>query len=156
MQPTQMQPAMMQPMYEAQPPQKPWYTKMRVIIPIALVVGIIGLGAIFGGGEKDSAAPKSAATASATESQEPAPKSTPEESADEATQESAKEPEEEPAETKAAPKAPKMTVSQEQAVRKAEDYLDLASFSRSGLIDQLEFEGFTRKQAEHGAKSVGL
>ena len=30
------------------------------------------------------------------------------------------------------------------------------SFSRSKLISQLEFEGFTTAQAEYGANSVGL
>jgi hypothetical protein len=44
----------------------------------------------------------------------------------------------------------------EQAVEKAQEYLDYTSFSRSSLIRQLQFEGFTRKQAEHGAKAVGL
>lgn len=28
------------------------------------------------------------------------------------------------------------------------------SFSRSGLIEQLEFEGFTRSQAEYGVDAV--
>ena len=44
----------------------------------------------------------------------------------------------------------------EQAAIKAKDYLEYTAFSRSGLIKQLEFEGFTRKQAEHGAKAAGL
>ncbi|WP_434056367.1 Ltp family lipoprotein [Georgenia sunbinii] len=34
--------------------------------------------------------------------------------------------------------------------------LDYTSFSRSGLIDQLVFEGFTREQAEHGVNQTGL
>jgi len=42
---------------------------------------------------------------------------------------------------------PSMTVSQEQAVSKAEDYLDYTSFSRSGLIKQLEFDDFTTADA---------
>lgn len=43
-----------------------------------------------------------------------------------------------------------------QAAASAESYLDLSSFSRTGLIDQLVFEGHTREQAEYGAKKVGL
>ena len=43
----------------------------------------------------------------------------------------------------------------EQAAKKAAQYLKYSSFSRSGLIDQLEFEGFTARQAEYGAKAVG-
>jgi hypothetical protein len=43
-----------------------------------------------------------------------------------------------------------------QAAKKAEDYISYTSFSRSGLIEQLKFEGFTTEQAKHGADSVGL
>ena len=49
-----------------------------------------------------------------------------------------------------------VTLSQIQAVRKAESYLDHTAFSRSGLIEQLEFEGFTSEQAIYGVDSVGL
>lgn len=38
-----------------------------------------------------------------------------------------------------------------QAIAKASDYLEYSSFSRQGLIDQLEFEGFTTAQATVGA-----
>ena len=44
----------------------------------------------------------------------------------------------------------------EQAAQKAEDYLGFTAFSRSGLIEQLEFEGFTREQAEYGVAQAGL
>jgi hypothetical protein len=43
-----------------------------------------------------------------------------------------------------------------QAAKSAKSYLRFSSFSRSGLISQLLFEGFTQAQAEHGANSVGL
>jgi hypothetical protein len=42
---------------------------------------------------------------------------------------------------------PSMTKSQENAVKSAESYLDLMGFSRSGLIKQLEFEGYSTKDA---------
>ncbi|CRK50666.1 Prophage Lp1 protein 5 (Modular protein) (fragment) [Rhodococcus sp. RD6.2] len=42
----------------------------------------------------------------------------------------------------------------EQAARSAEQYLDFTSFSKSGLIDQLVYEGYTYAQAEYGANSV--
>jgi hypothetical protein len=42
---------------------------------------------------------------------------------------------------------PEFTRSEENAIQKAEDYLAFTSFSRSGLIDQLEFEGFTTADA---------
>ena len=43
-----------------------------------------------------------------------------------------------------------------QAAAKAADYLEMMAFSRSGLIDQLVFEGFTREQAEYGVSTTGL
>ncbi len=36
----------------------------------------------------------------------------------------------------------------------AENYLDVMSFSRSELIDQLEYEGFTHDQAVHGVNEA--
>jgi hypothetical protein len=45
------------------------------------------------------------------------------------------------------PTAVVLTRSQENAIRKAEDYLSFTAFSRSGLIDQLEFEGFIAADA---------
>lgn len=46
--------------------------------------------------------------------------------------------------------APAMTASQEQAVGTAEDYLRGQSFSRKGLIEQLQYEGFSAKDATFG------
>ena len=43
----------------------------------------------------------------------------------------------------------------EQAVQKAKAYLELSSFSREGLIAQLEFDGFTSEQAVYGAEQNG-
>ena len=43
-----------------------------------------------------------------------------------------------------------------QAAAKAASYLEYTSFSRSGLIDQLLFEGFTAAQAEYGVGTTGL
>jgi len=44
----------------------------------------------------------------------------------------------------------------DQAAKKAAEYLKYSSFSRSGLIDQLVFEGFTQAQAEYGVSTTGL
>ena len=44
----------------------------------------------------------------------------------------------------------------EQAVGSAEAYLDFSAFSCGGLIDQLEFEGFTPEQAQFGAAAAGI
>jgi uncharacterized protein with LGFP repeats len=52
----------------------------------------------------------------------------------------------------ATPVAP--TVSQQNAVRKAEEYLRVIPFSRSGLIGQLEYEGFSTADATYGVDHV--
>ena len=43
-----------------------------------------------------------------------------------------------------------------QALQGAADNLKYSSYSRSGLIDQLVHEGFTREQAESGVNAIGL
>ena len=43
----------------------------------------------------------------------------------------------------------------DQAVRKAKDYLAVMPFSRQGLIEQLEFEGFTASQVTYGVNNCG-
>ena len=50
----------------------------------------------------------------------------------------------------AAEKAAAGTVAQQNAVKKAADYLAYSSFSRTGLINQLKFEGFTTADATWG------
>lgn len=47
------------------------------------------------------------------------------------------------------------TTGQRQAVKKAQSYLRFMAFSRSGLIHQLEYEGFTNEEATYGADAVG-
>ncbi|MEU4625835.1 Ltp family lipoprotein [Actinoplanes sp. NPDC023801] len=44
----------------------------------------------------------------------------------------------------------KLTVAQENAVEKAASYLEYSGFSRTGLIKQLKFEGFSTKDATFG------
>ena len=47
------------------------------------------------------------------------------------------------------------TRGEQNALNKANDYLEFMSFSRSGLIDQLEFEGYTTSEAEYAADNCG-
>ena len=47
------------------------------------------------------------------------------------------------------------SVGERNARQSAADYLAYSAFSRSGLIDQLEYEGFTTAQAEYGVDAVG-
>jgi hypothetical protein len=47
----------------------------------------------------------------------------------------------------------------EQAVKSAKNYLDMTSFSRDGLIEQLSSsagDGYTREQAVYAVDQVGL
>ncbi|KZE37935.1 Ltp family lipoprotein [Microbacterium sp. T32] len=46
------------------------------------------------------------------------------------------------------------TLSQRNAVAKAREYLNVMSFSRQGLIGQLEYEGFPTADAEYGVDTV--
>lgn len=59
-----------------------------------------------------------------------------------------------PAPAPAPAPAPELTAGQENAVRKAESYLDYTAFSRSGLIDQLEYEGFSTDDATFAVDTV--
>ena len=47
------------------------------------------------------------------------------------------------------------TRAEQNALNRANDYLEFMSFSRSGLIDQLEFEGFTTSEAEYAVDHCG-
>lgn len=60
--------------------------------------------------------------------------------------------------TKAAPTtpaAPKLTLSQQQALVMAREYLATQAFSRTGLIKQLQYEGFSVADATYGVDAVG-
>ena len=47
------------------------------------------------------------------------------------------------------------TMGERNAAKKALEYLRFMAFSRDGLIDQLEFEGFTHQEAEYGVDQSG-
>lgn len=55
----------------------------------------------------------------------------------------------------AEPAQPAETTGQKNAKAKAKQYLDYQAFSRSGLIGQLEFEGFSVEDATYGTDAVG-
>lgn len=48
-----------------------------------------------------------------------------------------------------------LTTGQKNALKKALSYLNLSAFSRSGLIKQLEFEGFTTEEATYAVDNSG-
>lgn len=45
-------------------------------------------------------------------------------------------------------------MSQKNAIRKAESYLDLTGFSKSGLIKQLVFEGFSEEDSAYAVENI--
>ena len=47
------------------------------------------------------------------------------------------------------------SAGQRNAVRSAESYVDMTGFSRSGLIEQLEYEDFSAGDATYAADHVG-
>ena len=48
-----------------------------------------------------------------------------------------------------------VSVGKENALEKAKSYLNFTAFSYSGLIEQLEFEGFSSEDARYGADNCG-
>ncbi len=48
------------------------------------------------------------------------------------------------------------TLGERQAVRAAQNYIDFQGFSRSGLVEQLEFEGYSRTEAEYGVANINV
>ena len=57
--------------------------------------------------------------------------------------------------TKPAEPQETVTLGMKNALTKAKSYLDFMAFSYSGLIDQLEFEGFSSSEAKYGADNCG-
>ena len=51
--------------------------------------------------------------------------------------------------------APDMTLGEKNALAKANDYLSIMAFSHSGLIEQLEYEGYTTEEATFAADNCG-
>lgn len=47
-------------------------------------------------------------------------------------------------------------LGESNALSKAHDYLSIMPFSKSGLIDQLEYEGFTNNEATYAAENCGV
>jgi colicin import membrane protein len=142
---------------------RPWFKKKRFILPaIAAVLLVFGVAA--GGGaetEPTSAAPtptvveteeatvsaEEQASADAAKEAEDAKKAEEEAAAKAAQEEADKAAAEKAAADAAAEEAAKGTVAQQNAKESAESYLDFTAFSYTGLIDQLEFEGYSTEDA---------
>lgn len=118
------------------------HTVRNVILGIVGAFFLLGAcGALLGGNNSDTIKDDSQTTAAdSQQADESEPKATP----------TTKSPASKPAPAKPTPKpaappkpkGPVLSNEQQQAVDKANDYLDYTSFSRKGLIDQLKFDGF--------------
>lgn len=119
-----------------------WYVKKRVLIPAGVLVLAV-IGGAMGGGD-DPTTPVSA--------------SSPSSSAKAAAPAATKAPA--PVATKAAapkPAAPKLTSGQKNALRAAENYVDLMGMSKAGLIQQLSSpagDGYSKADATYAANHV--
>jgi colicin import membrane protein len=60
----------------------------------------------------------------------------------------------EPAKKEEPKKKEGATLSQQNAVEKAESYLDFTAFSKTGLIKQLEFEGFSNADSVYAVENI--
>lgn len=52
------------------------------------------------------------------------------------------------------PAREQVTSSQRNAIQSAKDYLEISAFSRSGLIEQLEYEGYSTEDATFAVDSL--
>lgn len=52
------------------------------------------------------------------------------------------------------PAKPAGTVSQQQAVAKAESYLNFQAFSKKSLVDQLKYEGFSDADSKYAVDNI--
>ncbi len=51
---------------------------------------------------------------------------------------------------------PASPVSQQNAVRAASDYIEFSAFSRTGLIDQLEYSGYSTADATYAVDAIAV
>jgi len=154
--------------------KRSWYKKKRFLVPIAALPIIDWIGSL--GGDDTELVGSATPTAIATEAPLTPAEIAKEEAAvaaqaeQDAADTAAKVAEEaaaaegaaaaevaaaaEAATATAAEEAARGTVSQQNALRSSASYLDYSAFSRSGLIGQLEFEGYSTEDATWGVDRV--
>jgi len=142
-QPTQPQsPELDKPLWRRIATRKIWILPVWAYVLVALVVSA----ALGGGGTTDQqTATGLAATVAPTSEPAPAPTAT---AAPAPTATAVPQPT-----TAPAPQS-SVTVSQQNAVGSAESYLRFSNFSRQGLIEQLEYEGFSVADATYAVDTV--
>jgi hypothetical protein len=112
----------------------------NILVGIAV---LIGLGMIFGGGDDTTASDDTYADRTVTQIEES-------DTSEEVVEDDAEPVAEEESAEKPKPKPkpePQLTSGQENAIAKASDYLDYSAWAKSELIGQLEYSGFSTKDA---------
>jgi colicin import membrane protein len=155
-------------------PKRPWFKKKRIVIlaPVLFLLFVGWIGSL--GGEEPQLAgnAQTVATDKAQSAEEIAAADAAEvaqaekdaadaaaKAAEDAAAAEAKAAEDataaaEAAAAAAAEEAARGTISQQNAQRSAESYLDYSAFSYTGLIGQLEYEGFSVEDATWGVDKV--
>jgi hypothetical protein len=116
---------------EARPKKKglPWWGwTLIAVLALVVIVNVAN-----GGGDTATQQPESSETSVTEDSDMP-------EAEEVAVEEEAEE-------------VPDETTGESNARRSAETYLSFSAFSKSGLIDQLLFEGFSQEEAEYGVEA---
>ena len=123
---------------------RPWYKKKRFMIPLGILVLLIAVGVGSGGSDSPTTS-SSTSSSTADDSSEAGTDSETESTA--SSEEAVEEEAEETFENE--------TVGEENARESAKGYLSFSGFSRTGLIDQLLFEGYSQEEAEYGVDAQG-
>jgi host cell surface-exposed lipoprotein/uncharacterized protein DUF2510 len=137
--------------------KKPFWRRTWVLVTAGVIVVFIGIGAASGSSDpKDTAAKDNHAKVKQDKTSDPANEapSTPDvtRAADDPSPSPSKTPKPKPTKT-----APSYTVSQEQAIGSAKNYLSISGFSRSGLIQQLSSsygDGFSKADATFAVNHI--
>ncbi len=134
--------------------RKAWYKRKRVIIPVIAVLGIAAF-APKGDDEGEVAAPAPSVSVQASEptTEPPATAEPSTTEADVVEADSGASAEPASVETSEASDEG-ATVSQSNAIDKARGYLSFAAFSKKDLIEQLEYEGFSKADATFAVEQI--
>ncbi|MDD3186762.1 MAG: Ltp family lipoprotein [Anaerostipes sp.] len=124
----------------------------RIIISAIFAISFIG-NVMFGGSDETTNSSKTTteATTEKATAKTTAEKQTTKTTTEKATTEKATT----EATTEATTTERQATTGEENALSKAYSYLDYSAFSKKGLIKQLEYEGFSNKEAKYAVKKCG-
>lgn len=137
------------PQFSSVLPPKTWHKAVKVIIVIFIALCFIGVLTTIGSSpvEKDAKVVNSDNSTLASDKQVPSDTNA---QVDEDTNSKVSQ------ETEKIPQPDKnLTLSQKNALKQAQDYIDYAAFSRSGLIEQLKFEGYSTEDSTYAVDNCG-